>query len=63
MIFNFSKKFIGDLFDINFQSNNGFYEIRIRNKVIHNWSTIDHLEKVVHRISLPNNHVQKGKNT
>jgi hypothetical protein len=33
-----------DLYDINFQSNGEFCKTRIRYRVIHNWSTIDHLK-------------------
>jgi hypothetical protein len=32
-----------DLYVINFQSNSGFYEIRIHYNVIHNWFTMKHL--------------------
>jgi hypothetical protein len=36
-----------DLYDINFQSNDEFYKIRIRyNNVIHNWSIMDHLKNL-----------------
>jgi hypothetical protein len=34
-----------NLHDINFQSNGGFYKIRFRYNIIHDWSTIDHLKK------------------
>jgi hypothetical protein len=36
---------MNDLYDINFQSNSEFCEIRIRYNVIHDWSTVDHLKK------------------
>jgi hypothetical protein len=36
---------MNNLYDINFQSNVEFYEIRIRYHVIHNWFTIDYLKK------------------
>jgi hypothetical protein len=34
-----------DLYYINFQSNDKFYKICNRYKIIHDWSTIDHLKK------------------
>jgi hypothetical protein len=33
-----------DLYDINFQSNGGFYEIYIRYNSIYDWSTMDHCD-------------------
>jgi hypothetical protein len=42
MIFNFS---IDDLYDINFQSNGGFFKIRIHCNIIRNWSTMNHLAR------------------
>jgi hypothetical protein len=35
-----------DLYETNFQSNGGFCEIPIRYRVIHNWSTMNHLMKL-----------------
>jgi hypothetical protein len=34
-----------DLYETNFQSNGRFFEIHIRYRVIHNWSTMNHLMK------------------
>jgi hypothetical protein len=44
MFFNFSKKYMDDLYDINFQSNGKFCKIRIRYNVIHDLCTIPHLK-------------------
>jgi hypothetical protein len=34
-----------DLYHINFESNSGFYEIRIRYNNNHEWFTMNHLKK------------------
>jgi hypothetical protein len=36
---------MNDLYETNVQSNGGFCEIRICYRVIHNWSTMNHLMK------------------
>jgi hypothetical protein len=43
MIFNFYKKIINDIYDINFQSNDRFYKIRTRYNIIHDWFIMDNL--------------------
>jgi hypothetical protein len=51
MILNFFKKYMDNIYAINFQSNGRFYKIRIRYNVIHDRCTMKNLMRVFVRQS------------